>query len=965
MEEAKPHLRLDGPAAHFPHPPITKVEFTPQRGSTIAVSATARPVYQYRRGHMALVCLLSFVFLMGVGNLAILAWLHRPTPVTLPEIGARTNEASPFFLAVIDGLRETSAWASDDPPMPWLQQFSKQGAWGVSITGEPTLTAPCVRCILSGRRPDLITGFQNFDAPKAPGSVIEYLVKRGAQAAHGGDAAVYQMCRDYYKPEAAYQVPDRGPVDQGETDRIAVPFVLARIAEGYDLISLHLTSPDHAGHKHGATGRRYWEACRFVDEMLKASIEAFRAMHPRATVCIASDHGMSDMGTHGGGEAVARRAPFCLVGPGILPRGPVETNQSSIAPTLCAALGLPQPPLADAPPEVDWIRESPTERRAILRDYLEARAQVARDVSGLHVDFIERRRALRSVQDGDSIDRLRIESLIAELEAMVNPRHEVPSVMALLLALIGFIWLVHVQRMNRLVHGTRWMCAVAAVAAAFLLGVLPGLSPASVWLASGVTILVIGVAAYLARRNEQFARVAVACAAVLFAIPALAAAGHTFQSTWERFTVRSPETSHLVFAGIVGLVAAFILLRPLCRRRAKGPQKPRGHASPVLLAAFGGAAVGGLLSLRPFVQPILTTKELIAIAASVMLLLWLRRSMASRARQAFVFGASMFVIWVPRIAERILDDHWIGAVAAHDVGWFAAGLAVSVIVLWVARSGDRSRALALLAVACVLLPFLFRLTNDVDRQRWFGESGAIVVALATTALPLVLLVLSLRVSSPDFRWWLQLAAAIALARRLSVKDAEFLVYACAGCIGHAATALRLPTARWRIAWLAILLIVFRTALFHAMGFIESFSTLDVGQAFEGLGTARNTVPDRVGGVTWQIGVATVQMAIRMALPWVLLCAVLMRMAANSGKYGVNTVRTAIADVSVGLAGRGAWIVWALWVWWRNAWWTGYAQTVYAYAGADILLVVGSALLVGVLQHDDYSSSASTSNPLPA
>ncbi len=938
------------------------MEIAWRREWTIAVTDAADPIYQFRRGHMGLVCLLSFVFLMGVGNLAILAWLHRPTPRSLPEIGARTEEASPFFLAVIDGLREGSAWAIDDSPMPWLREFAKQGVWGVSITGEPTLTAPCVRCIISGRRPDLITGFQNFDAPKAPGSIIEYLVKRGARAAHGGDAAVYQMCRDYYQPESAYQVPDRGPVDQGETDRIAVPFVLARIEDGHDLITLHLTSPDHAGHKYGATGRHYWEACRFVDDKLKASVSAFRVKYPNGTVCIASDHGMSDMGTHGGGEEVARRAPFCLVGPGFLPRGPVETNQSSIAPTICAALGLPQPPLADAPPEVDWLQESPTEQRAILRDYLEARAQVARDVSGLNVDFVERRRALRTVQDSDMTDRLRIESLIAEVENMVNPRHTLPSVMALLVSLLGLIWLVYVHHASRLTRGTLWMCAIAALAAAHLLGAIPGVSPASVWLASGVSLLVIGGAACLAPRRMQFSVIAVACAAVLFAIPVLAGTGHTFQSTWERFTVRTPATEHVLFATLVGSALVFFLAHGIWRSHRRNGATARGRAKPVLLAMLGGASVGGLLSLRPFVQPILTTKEFIAIAASIMLWLWLRRSGAGKWRQAFVLGGSLLVIWVPRIAERSLDDHWIGAVPAKDTLWLLAGLIVTCVVValaWTRKTGWR---LTGFAVSCLTLVFLFRFTNDVCRQAWFGETGAITAALLTTALPLILLLISLRVASPKVQWWLRLVAALALARRLSVKDAEFLVYACAGCIAHGASALRLPHARWRIAWLAIVVIVIRTALFHAMGFIESFSTLDVGQAFEGLGTARNTVPNRVGGMTWQIVVATAQMVIRMALPWVLLLGVLVRMASNSGKYGLNTVRTSVADIAVGLAGRGAFIVWAIWVWWRNAWWTGYAQTVYAYAAADILLIVGVAFLMGVFARDDYSSSKAGLSP---
>ena len=142
-----------------------------------------------RRGETLLVFALVLLGLLGIGRLAMEAWMMRPAPTSLPEIGARTETARPLLIAIIDGLREDSAWTPTDPPMPWLQDFAQGGSWGTAIAGEPTLTAPCVRAILTGRRPDLLTGFRNFDARPVEGSVVGYLADRGAVTAHGGDAA--------------------------------------------------------------------------------------------------------------------------------------------------------------------------------------------------------------------------------------------------------------------------------------------------------------------------------------------------------------------------------------------------------------------------------------------------------------------------------------------------------------------------------------------------------------------------------------------------------------------------------------------------------------------------------------------------------------------------------------------------------------------------------------------------------
>ncbi|MHC5012146.1 MAG: alkaline phosphatase family protein, partial [Planctomycetota bacterium] len=391
--------------------------------------------------------LLVFLVLLGLaslGRLAMRAWLLRPVPARLPEIGATTDDVRPLCFVIIDGLHEGAAWAREDPPMPWLQAFAASGASGIAWAGDPTLTAPCVRALLTGRAPDLLTAFRNFNARPVGGTFIEYLRARGGHTAHAGDATAYQLCRPHYDREDVFSVADRGASDQGETDDVAVPFALARIAAGADVLTLHVTRPDHVGHQHGAVGPEYHRACSVVDAQVQSVVEAFLARHRDGTVLIASDHGVSATGAHGGGGPAARRAPFVLVGPGVARVADVEVSQFSLAPTVCTLLGLPLPPLADAPPARELMDLPEDVELRALDAYVEARIAVARTVDQEAVGPFERRRAAASVQRLAPGRAEGLEALARELNRVVNPSSALHITVTLLLAVVWLLTVVHV-----------------------------------------------------------------------------------------------------------------------------------------------------------------------------------------------------------------------------------------------------------------------------------------------------------------------------------------------------------------------------------------------------------------------------------------------------------------------------------------------------------------------------------------
>jgi len=902
-----------------------------------------------------LVFLLTFLGLVGVGRLAMEAWLNRPAPRELPEIGARTDKASPYLLVIIDGLRESSAWASDDPPMPWLQSFAAEGASGVGIAGEPTLTAPCVRALITGRRPDLLTGFRNFNARAVGGSVIEYLVDRGGRAGHGGDAAAYQFCRSFYADGDFLQFPDEGPTDQGENDAEAVPFVKTLIEKGCTVVTLHLTGPDHAGHKWGAVGREYWQACRVVDDHIKGVVEMFRAKHTDATVLIASDHGVSAMGTHGGGEVSAKRAPYALVGPNIA-RVTKEIDQCSLAPTVAMALGLPMTPLADAPPDPDLTSMHEGVERDALEAYVQSRLVVAADLRG---DVVEVERARRSVKELGDKDAQQLLTLADDVNARINPSSAGHASIALLLGAFWLAVLVHlVSRSTVDVALGRISTAFCAVATLATFNPVPELVAISAMTSALLTFIAcLLTLRAVGGRPLHGGALTLACRA---AVPVLTGAGLTLQSAFEWADDTGPASLRML---IVLIAFATVLLAFLRPRAAAARLAGRSRVSPGLVAACGGSVLGFLLTLRPFIDPFLHLMIVYAVLG-ILIVIVLVFSRARGSTPAFarygLLAVALVLFGGTRIAEGYAGKVWVEATEIRSPLWWAIGLLFSFVAVGLVLARGRPDRRDVTGLVLALIAWVFAYVA----RAWMG--APMVITIGANVMGLAALGAALWRGSPDGRWLVRMIAALALARRLSMSEAEFSAFALTAIGAALASHWRGPVTRTRIAWTAVAILALRTAIFHAMGFNESFSTLDVGQAFAGLEGGDTPALDSAGGavVTWQVIVAAIQVALRMSLPWILILGAVVRVLQATPGAGPGMFRCLLMDLAVTFAARGAAIVTALWAWWRSSWWMTKAYTVYAFGAADVILLLVCATLVGAWGPKRASRRAEA-GPVPA
>lgn len=890
---------------------------------------------------------LALAGIVALGRLALVGWLEAPVPEGLPRVGGDDGPARPLLLVVVDGLREQALW-EEPSAMPWLHGLAREGAGGVARAGNPTLTAACVRTLLTGQWPDLHTALKNFDAEVAQGSWLQFLWERGARTAHGGDAAIAQLCAPWLLRDDTLAFPDRGPVDQGQCDAQAVPFVLERIASGCTVVTLHLTAPDHAGHKHGALGEPYRTACSVVDGQVASVVSAFRARHPRATVLVAADHGVSAHGTHGGGEPSAERAPFVLVGPGVARVAGVEVPQAALAPTLCTLLGLPQPPLAQAPPSARLLALPAAEVQRALDAHVQARAQVARAVGVPGVDPLDARRASLALAKMGPEGVAALEALSRDLDALARPAVGALQAGVLLLAVLGLAALLALQPLawpQGLALRVAWaalpLLALSLAPSPRLRLLAPGLVAAAL----GVATLAVLVRAWRARAAARVpARGAAALLAVLLAAPVLLVAFDELRDAAER-SVLEASLPPLAALAVLGALSVAVLRRGRALRGAGGgPPVPHEAATRALVvASLAGALLGALLSLRPLVDPFVPVPWVLALAALLGGVLALRvPALAGLPRAPRAAAGALLALSL--LGPRLLGEgagSWVQRLPVREAGWaVAAGaLALGVRLGLAGRRAAGAPRLALrLADVALLLAWSGRLLVDVSA---LPVGLRVLLAFGPQLAALAALALCLRGVAPGAALAPRLVAALALARRLTASDAECTAFALlAGCAWLAG---RLPRAQAPLALggLATLVLALRTAGFHALGGTESFSTIDVGAGFLGLESFGAAAQAGVGGVTWPIAVATLQVGLRFALPWLLLFAAL-------SAHGLSPaqLRLLLAGLVAGFAARAAVLLLMLWAFAANAWWVEQAYTVYALGAADVPLLALAALAGG-------------------
>jgi hypothetical protein len=112
-----------------------------------------------------------------------------------------------------------------------------------------------------------------------------------------------------------------------------------------NLFLLHFSQVDAAAQAYGTDSQEYRDAVQRVDSLLREVAQAISLR--RNVLVVASDHGYLAHGGHGGADKEVVTTPLVMAGARIQPGPHDQVDQSDIAPTIAALLGLAVPSAAE------------------------------------------------------------------------------------------------------------------------------------------------------------------------------------------------------------------------------------------------------------------------------------------------------------------------------------------------------------------------------------------------------------------------------------------------------------------------------------------------------------------------------------------------------------------------------------------------------------------------------------------
>lgn len=300
--------------------------------------------------------------LLGFGGQKIMqhSWdelvkYQSPYTAALPSGQGGEPLTDQVVIVLQDGLRlDTSR------DLETWNELRAQGADLTVRTGQPTVSIPSFAVINTGAYQEISGVTTNwYEGPIPPVDSIYCEAQRQglttAMVQEAGGPKLFAQCLDSaIFPEV--------PIDDRRAgDDIILEQALTALEEHPNLLWIHFSGSDWAGHNYGGASEEYQSMAGEIDARIARIAEA---MDLQSSVLILnSDHGHTDSGGHGGWEEEVVVAPLVIVGEGIKPGSYGEVEQVDIAPTVAALLGIPMPTHNQGQPLFDML-EMPAQARA-------------------------------------------------------------------------------------------------------------------------------------------------------------------------------------------------------------------------------------------------------------------------------------------------------------------------------------------------------------------------------------------------------------------------------------------------------------------------------------------------------------------------------------------------------------------------------------------------------------------------
>lgn len=281
-------------------------------------------------------------------------------PLDLPAMtGPTVSVTRNVVLVSIDGLRPD---AIDTFTAPTLQRLMREGSYSLSArTIMPSTTLPSHTSMLSGEPPDEHGVLWN-NVTSAKADVVELSTVFSVAREHGYKTAAF-FSKAKFSPlqrpgTLDYSQAPGGWWGRWSSERTSHDVRAYLQTERPNVLFVHLTDPDAAGHSSGWMSDAYGRAVQATDaalaQLLAAAEEAYGAGH--YSVLVTADHGGHGYG-HGTKDARDVTIPWIAWGQGVK-AGVLDQKIDTFdtAPTVLWLLGVEEPDGWDGEPVVEAFR---------------------------------------------------------------------------------------------------------------------------------------------------------------------------------------------------------------------------------------------------------------------------------------------------------------------------------------------------------------------------------------------------------------------------------------------------------------------------------------------------------------------------------------------------------------------------------------------------------------------------------
>lgn len=274
---------------------------------------------------------------------------------------------SKAIIMVVDAMRSDFMF-SERSSMHFVHSLIRKGdALGLTAyASPPTVTLPRLKGITTGSTPNFLDAILNIAEEDTSSSLGDYdsIIKQFFTHRNmtinmfGDDTWIKLFPTFFHKTDgtSSFYVSDYTEVDQNVTRHLHHEL---HDSENWDLMIMHYLGLDHIGHKAGPNSILMPEKQREMDDVIRSIYNEHLLQHPETLLVVLGDHGMNEVGNHGGSSPGETSPGLVFVSqklstlPGARKKAPLpykddfdfyqKINQIDLVPTLAGLLGVPIP----------------------------------------------------------------------------------------------------------------------------------------------------------------------------------------------------------------------------------------------------------------------------------------------------------------------------------------------------------------------------------------------------------------------------------------------------------------------------------------------------------------------------------------------------------------------------------------------------------------------------------------------